>query len=212
MTIRSTSFRRVLVFAFVAISALALTPVALAGKWTSEVVKFTEEDFMILPSLCRAKIAQQSNREVQDYWIRRYGSNWGGMHHYCFGLKALNLAYRDFKNTTKREYFSTQAVNEFDYVLDRAEPNFVLRPEILIQRGRALTLSRSYEDAKQSFEEALKQSPKSVDAWAALSDLYSQMGKNTEAIKVLEQAIEATGSEHKKLTARLDDLRKKPAR
>lgn len=212
MTIRSTSFRWALVFAFVAISALAMTPVALAGKWTSEVVKFTEQDFMILPPLCRAKIAQQSNREVQDYWIRRYGSNWGGMHHYCFGLKALNLAYRDFKNTTKREYFSTQAVNEFDYVLDRAEPNFVLRPEILIQRGRALTLSRSYEDAKQSFEEALKLNPKSVDAWAALSDLYSQMGKNTEAIKVLEQAIEATGSEHKKLTARLDDLRKKPAR
>jgi tetratricopeptide (TPR) repeat protein len=212
MTVRVILFQGALIFAFFPISALTLSPVAQAGKWTNEMVKFTEDDFMILPPLCRAKISQQSNREVQEYWTRRYGSNWGGMHHYCFGLKALNLAYRDFNNTTKREYFSSQAVNEFGYVLDRAEPDFVLRPEILIQRGRALVLSRSYDDAKQSFEEALKQNPKSVDAWVALSDLYSQLGKSTEAIKVLEQAIEVTGGEHKKITARLDDLKKKRIR
>lgn len=212
MTIRSTSFRRALAFVFVSIGALTLTPAALAEKWTSEMVKFTEADFMVLPPLCRAKMDPTKNREMQAQWSRKYGETWGHMHHYCFGSKALNLAYRDFTKAERRNYFSAQAAREFDYVLDKAAPDFELRPEILIQRGRAHMLSRSYDDAKQSFEEALKLNPKSVDAWVALSDMYSQMGRYVDAIKVLEQAIETTGSEHRKITVRLDDLKKKPAR
>ena len=201
-----------MVFFFRAAIVLTLSPITQAAQWTSEAVKFREEDFTILPPFCRAKIAQQNNREIQEYYIRRYGQNWGNMHHYCFGLKALNLAYRDFNNKAKREYFLKQAVNEFDYVLEHADQDFSLRPEVLIQRGRALTQSRNYDEAKESIEEALKTDPKSVDAWVALSDLYSMTGKNLEAIKVLEKAIEITGNEHKKITARLDDLRKRATR
>lgn len=212
MTIRSISFRRALVFVFVSIGALTMTPVATAGNWTSEVTKLTEEDFMILPPLCRAKMDPTKNREIQAQWSRKYGEMWAHMHHYCFGSKALNLAYRDFTKAERRKYYSAQAAREFDYVLDKAAPDFEMRPEILIQRGRALMLSRSYDDAKQSFEEALKLNPKSVDAWVALSDMYSQVGLHADAIKVLEQAIETTGGEHRKITVRLDDLKKKPAR
>lgn len=175
-------------------------------------MNFKEADFMILPPLCRAKISQQSDQEIQAQWIRKYGPDWGHMHHYCFGLKALNLAYRDFNNKTKREYFSAQAVNEFSYALDRATPVFQLRPEILIQRGRALMLLRSYDEAKESLEEALEHDPKSVDAWVFLSDLHILIGRKTEALMVLEKAIEVTGSEHRKITTRLEDLRKKPTR
>lgn len=166
---------------------------------------------MILPSFCRENInlKKSKNRDNLEQWNRKYGAANGSMHHYCYGLKALNLAYRDFKDATRRSYFSTQAVGEFNYVLENAEPDFVMRPAVLIQRGRALTLARSYEDAKQSFEDALKLDPKSVDAWVSLSDMYSQIGKNTEAIRVLEQAIEVTGSEHKKIKVRLDDLKNK---
>lgn len=192
--------------------ALTLSPVAHAEKWTSEAFKLTEADFMVLPPLCRAKTAQSKNQEVQKLWRLKYGTAWGHMHHYCFGSKALNLAYRYYADSTKRAYYSTQAVREFDYVLDNTESTFPLRPEILTQRGRAQVLSREYGDAKQSFEEALKIDPKSVDAWGALSDMYGQMGRNAEAIAVLEKAIEATGGEHKKITTRLEDLNKKRAR
>lgn len=191
-----------------------LNPAAQAEQWTSEAVKLTEQDLMILPSFCRENINLKKSKdpEARAQWNRKYSAANGSIHHYCFGLKALNLAYRDYRDATRRKYFSNQAVGEFDYVLYHAEPDFSLRPDVLIQRGRALTISRSYEDAKGSFEEALKLSPTSVDAWVALSDMYSQMGKNAEAIKVLEQAVEVTGSEHKKIKVRLDDLRKKPPR
>ena len=92
------------------------------------------------------------------------------------------------------------------------EPGFFMRPELLMQRGRALTLKREYEDAESDYRLALKINKKYVDAWAALSDLYAQVGKNDEAIKVLTQAIEETGEEHKKFTSRLHDLRQKVAR
>lgn len=209
---QSKLFRQPFALALVLFSTLASTPVARAGLWTSEMVKFSDADFMTLPPLCRAKLAQADNREIQEQWSRKYGSSWADMHHYCFGLKGLNLAYRDYQDKEKRRYFSTQAVKDFDYVLDRAKPDFALRSEILIQRGRALTLSGSYEDAKLSYEEALKQNPKSVDAWVALSDLYTQLGKYSEAVKVLEQAIQSTGSEHKKISTRLNEIKDKSTR
>lgn len=205
----SIPFRQALALGAVAISALTLSPAAQADKWTSEVFKLTEADFMVLPPLCRAKTAQAKNQEIQNLWIRKYGSVWEHMHHYCFGSKALNLAYRYFTDAKRRSYFSAQATREFDYVLDNSDYSFPLRQEILIQRGRAQMLSREHDDAKQSFEEALKLDPKSVDAWCALSDMYSQMGRNADAIKVLEKATEVTGGEHKKITTRLDDLTKK---
>jgi tetratricopeptide (TPR) repeat protein len=210
----STFSRRSFVFALLALSGFALASAAQAGQWTSEATKLTEQDLAILPTFCRENVSlkKSKNRDAQAQFNRRYGASNGSMHHYCFGLKAMNLAYRDYRDATRRQYFSTQAVGEFNYVLNAAEPEFFLRPDLLIQRGRALTLSRSYEDARESFEEALKLSPKSVDAWVSLSDMYSQIGKNPEAIKVLEQAIEVTGSEHKKIKVRLDDLKKKQPR
>lgn len=186
---------------------LAHSPVAHADQWTSEAFRLTEEDFQLLPPLCRAKTAQSKNQEVQAIWMRQYGAAWEHMHHYCFGKKALALAYRYYSDSKKRAYFSSQSANEFDYVLGSTESNFPLRTEILIQRGRAKVLAREYDDAKKTFEEVLKRDPKSIDGWSALSDMYSQMGRNADAIAVLEEAIEVTGGEHKKLKARLDDLR-----
>lgn len=211
-TMRRVPIRQPLVLVMISISVLVHTPAAVGANWASEHNKMTEADFMTLPLFCRAKTTQQHDRKIQDAWTLKYGPAWQHMHHFCFGSKALNLSYRYFNSKEKRRYFSAQAVKEFDYVLDNTGPSFSLRTELMIQRGRALTISQSYDDAKQSFEEALKLDPRSVDAWVALSDMYSQIGKDAEAIKVLEQAIQTTGSEHKKITARLNDLKKKPNR
>lgn len=208
----SNPVARVLVLVGAAICASVQSPPAHAEKWTSDAVRLTETDLMLLHPLCRAKTAQAKNRDVQAIWMKKFGPVWEHMHHYCFGSKALNLAYQHYTNSRKRTYFSTQAASEFNYVLDQAGGDFPMRAEILVQRGRAQVISREYEDAKSSFDEALKIDPTLVDGWGALSDMYAQMGRNADAIAVLEKAIEVTGGEHKKITARLEDLRKKHAR
>jgi tetratricopeptide (TPR) repeat protein len=175
----------------------------------SEAFVLTEQDLALLPPFCRAKASKKLPKEVYEHWSRTFGpENWLHMHHYCFGMKALQLAYTDFADLTSRKYQASVAATEFNYVLRHSEENFYMRPEILVQRGRAHVLSRSYEPARKSFEEALQLNPKSIDAWVALGDLYSQTGRKDDAIKTLEQAIKMTGDEqNKKITLRLNELR-----
>lgn len=174
----------------------------------SEAYVLTEADLALMPVFCRAKASKKLPKNVYEHWSNTFGAdNWLHMHHYCFGLKALQLSYSNFHDLTSRTYQARVAETEFNYVLRHSEDDFYMRPEILVQRGRAQTLARAYELAKKSFEEALKLNPKSIDAWAALADLYSQIGRKDEAIKVLEQAIKTTGDEqNKKIILRLNEL------
>ena len=180
-----------------------------SGGVQADLFPITEDDMPFLPVFCRAKLLQSKQPDIQKHWAKTYGTeNWMHLHHQCYGAKALNLAYRDFKDVAKRTYFAKLASNEFNYVLNATEPDFVLRREVLTQRGRALTLAKQYGEAEKNFSEALKIEPKSVDTWVALSDLYRQTDRIADAIKTLEKAIEVTGGEHRKITVRLDDLKK----
>lgn len=171
--------------------------------------EISETDLAFLPVYCRAKFVPKTRVEMKAHWEQVFGAdNWLHMHHYCFGLKAIQSAYRDYGKPESRTYLSKQAANEFDYMLRHATPDFYLRPEILVQRGRALALARSYDAAKSSFNQALELEPKNVDAWTGLSDLYSQIGKKAEAIQVLEQAVQKAGHDHRKINVRLEDLKK----
>ncbi|MDP3286969.1 MAG: tetratricopeptide repeat protein [Methyloversatilis sp.] len=175
----------------------------------SEAYVLTEDDLAFMPQFCRAKVTKKLPKNVYEGWSNKFGpENWLHMHHYCFGLKALQLSYSNFRDLTSRTYQARVAETEFNYVLRHSEEDFYMRPEILVHRGRAQTLARAYEPAKKSFEEALKINPKSVDAWVALGDLYSLIGRKNDAIKTLEKAIEVTGEEqNKKILLRLNDLR-----
>lgn len=197
-----------------AVLAMCAFPAPSGARDTlSDAFNISEEDLAMLPPYCAAKITRATDKALQEYWGKRFGaSNWVHMHHYCFGLKAMQLAYRDYANEHMRMFQAGVAIDNFSYMIKFVEPGFFMRPELLMQRGRALTLKREYEDAESDYRLALKINKKYVDAWAALSDLYAQVGKNDEAIKVLTQAIEETGEEHKKFTSRLHDLRQKVAR
>lgn len=170
-------------------------------------LKFTEDDFALYPQFCRARIAREPQSLV-DYWNSKLGpKNFLHMHHYCFGLKALNLGFANFGNKQSRGFMANEAINNFEYVLAATEKTFYMRPDVFLNMGRGYQLKQEYDLAKNNYEAALKFNPMFVDAWVYLSDMYYQLGKKSEALSVLEKARSKIG-ENKKIDLRIADIRK----
>lgn len=172
----------------------------------NETTNWTDQDFALYPPFCRARIERQP-KELVDYWTQRLGpKNYLHIHHFCFGLKALNLAYANLNNKQQREFMANAVVGNFNYIIDSTERTFYLRPDAYVNLGRGHLLRGEYDVARQKFYEALKLNPKLVDAWVAMSDMYYQAGKKSEALSVLLQASEYCG-ENKKIDLRIAEMR-----
>jgi len=173
---------------------------------SNETTNFSEEDYAVFPQFCRARLERQP-QELVDFWTQQLGkANYLHIHHYCFGLKALSLAYRNLGNKQKLEFMANSVVGNFNYIIEHTERTFFLRPEAFLNLGRGHLLRQEYGVAKQKFEQAIKLNPKSADAWVALSDMYHQLGKKSDALAILEQASEICG-ENKKIDLRIAEMR-----
>lgn len=172
----------------------------------NETTNWTDQDFALYPPFCRARIEREP-KELVDYWTQRLGpKNYLHIHHFCFGLKALNLAYANLNNKQQREFMANAVVGNFNYIIEHTERTFFLRPEAYVNLGRGHLLRQEHDVAQQKFYEALKLNPKLVDAWVAMSDMYYQAGKKSDALSILEQASEICG-ENKKIDLRIAEMR-----
>lgn len=177
-----------------------------AAARSNETTNWSEQDFALYPPFCRARIEREP-KELVDYWTQRLGpKNYLHIHHFCFGLKALNLAYGNLNNKQKREFMANAVVGNFNYIVEHTERTFYLRPDAYVNLGRGHLLRQEYDIARQKFYEALKLNPRLVDAWVAMSDMYHQLGKKSDALAILEQASEICG-ENKKIDLRIAEMR-----
>jgi tetratricopeptide (TPR) repeat protein len=198
--------RRALRIAGVIVAALALLPNVATAR-TNESTNWTEEDFALYPPYCRARLLREP-KELEAYWSKQLGpKNFLHMHHFCFGLKALNLAYGNLRDKQRMTGQAYTVVRNFNYILEQTQRDFYLRPEALLNIARGYALLQEFKVARDKFEEALKLNPKLVDAWVGLSDMYYQNGQRADALRVLEKALEVAG-EHKKITLRIEDMKK----
>jgi tetratricopeptide (TPR) repeat protein len=172
----------------------------------NETTNWTDQDFALYPPFCRARIEREP-KELVDFWTQRLGpKNYLHIHHFCFGLKALNLAYANLNNKQQREFMASAVIGNFNYIIEHTERTFYMRPEAYVNLGRGYVLRQEYDVARQKFHEALKLNPKLVDAWVAMSDMYHQLGKKSDALSILEQASEICG-ENKKIDLRVAEMR-----
>jgi tetratricopeptide (TPR) repeat protein len=168
---------------------------------------WTDDDFALYPAYCRVKLTGESAQEV-EYWKKYFGfDNYIHMHHYCFGLKAMTLAYANFGDRKRRSAFALDVIRNMNYILNATRKDFFMRPDALINLGRGYLLMSEGDKARKAFEDALKLRPDSVDAWVALSDLYHDAGQRKQALAVLEEALKRTG-DHPKISLRMEELKK----
>lgn len=167
---------------------------------------FTEEEYLMYPQFCRARLAREPKALV-DYWQKKLGpKNFLHMHHYCFGLKSLNLAYANLGKKQRRLFLTKAVVDNFNYIIEHTESTFFMRADALLNLARGYQLREEYDIAQQKYRQAIKLNPKLTDAWVALSDMYFQLGQKSDALYVLEQASKVVG-ESKKIDLRISEMR-----
>lgn len=100
--------------------------------------QLTNADLVLLPDYCRARMEGQNSTSYQTY-ARQFGeTNFLHIHHYCYGLNALNRAKMEFE-PHKQKATLNRAIREFNYVLKRWPKNFSLTPTAMMYKAHAET-------------------------------------------------------------------------
>jgi tetratricopeptide (TPR) repeat protein len=148
----------------------------------------TPDEIAMLPPYCDAKMGRKTPESV-SFWHNQMGAgNWVHIHHYCGGLIELNRYYRGAKG--RKTPNLRIAVNEFTGMLNAFTPDFYLRPEVHLNRGKALKFMGRDGEALADFVKALELNPRLAPASIELADIYAKSGKKEQALAVLKKGLE----------------------
>jgi tetratricopeptide (TPR) repeat protein len=190
--------------------ALALAPIHAEAQY-----KYEQSLMHMLPSYCRYtqdfinRFAGSDRNVEQERWKASLGPTFIHMHHYCYGLMAINRAAFLAQDITESRFNLNNSVMEFDYVIERAPLDFAMLPEILTKKGESLLKLNRDGEAMFQFERAIKIKPDYEPAYAALSDYYKGIGQLPKAREWLEKGLSAA-PRSKTLKQRLTELSRKP--
>lgn len=178
--------------------AIALPAVAQDVANPSSVNAFDPREVGLLPKYCaytqlfRQHVPGGSDGDQIQAWRALMGPAFDDLHHYCFGLMKTNRAMLYGVTREQRRFYLADAVDEYDYVLQRAPKDFVLTPEILVKKGVNLVRLDRGPVALLQFEKAIEVKPDYWTAYGELSDFYKQQGNTAKARETLERGLAAS--------------------
>jgi tetratricopeptide (TPR) repeat protein len=152
----------------------------------------------MLPRYCiytqgfRDNVPGGNNAAEIKRWTLVMGPTFNAMHHYCFGLMKTNRANLLVRDEHFRTFYLRSSLGEFDYVIDRAPPNFRLLPEILTKKGENLIHLDKGPEGVSELERAIALKPDYWPPYAALSDYYRKIGDLAKARTTLEEGLSVT--------------------
>lgn len=124
------------------------------------------------------------------YWANIMGNKaWLALHHYCWGLLKLARG-QDARDPQIRQSFFGQAILEYTYVLNRAEPNFILLPEILTRKGDLEVQLGRIPDAYDSFLAARRVKPDYWPAYSKWAEVLIKSAQKAEAKKLVREGLQ----------------------
>jgi tetratricopeptide (TPR) repeat protein len=167
--------------------------------------------FCMYTLLFRASVPGGSDPQMINAWTAQLGDSFRHMHHYCAGLIKVNRAQLLARDRATRDFYFSDAVTEYDYVITRVPTDFILLPEIVTKKGEALLSLGKGPVAVFEFERAIELKADYWPPYAKLSDYYRQAGDLRKAREVLESGLTRV-PDAKALRRRLDEVDKEPAR
>lgn len=161
----------------------------------SSITDYDPREVAMLPRYCiytqlfREHVPGGNDIQQIQAWRSFMGPEFEAMHHYCFGLMKTNRATLHAQNKDQRQFYLTDAIIEYDFVLQRVPNDFIVLPEILTKKGENLMRLGKEPLALIEYNRAIEAKPDYWTAYGDLSDLYKQQGNITEARKVLERGL-----------------------
>lgn len=153
-----------------------------AAEWKPSPAEMTT-----LPPYCAARFDEKS--EAFKSWRDSMGSDFMHVHHYCAGLNFVNRARGMGSSNKDRQGTLEAALRNFDYMLAHTHPDFSLRPEILMNRGIALSMMKRSGEAVGDLMKAIEADPKQPRAYMTLADMYSQQKNRAKALETVTEGL-----------------------
>ncbi|MHB1094097.1 tetratricopeptide repeat protein [Thiobacillus sp.] len=153
-----------------------------AAEW-----KPSPAEMATLPSYCAARFDEKS--AAFKTWRDSMGSDFMHVHHYCAGLNFVNRARGMGSSNKDRRGTLEAALRNFDYMLAHTHPDFSLRPEILMNRGIALSMMNRTGEAVGDLMKAIEADPKQPRAYMTLADLYSKQKNRAKALETVTEGL-----------------------
>jgi len=159
------------------IGLLGLLPsLAGASDYTKEFAKTPQE-----VAMCQAMVYDGHDTSDRD--------DWQHMHHFCDCIRFTNRAYSALGNWDEMRYDLQLAIGGCDYVLGHTKTDFYMRPEVHLQKGKALRLFRQENKAVGEFMEAIRGNPELAQAYVELADIQARNKKHGEALKTVTEGL-----------------------
>jgi tetratricopeptide (TPR) repeat protein len=148
----------------------------------------------LIPRYCASAQGFGTNYERTpegQQWAARLGRrSFHAIHHYCWGQINLQRALRSSTPRRERDYLLGTIIADYDYVLEHADPDFVLLPEILTRKGEVELLRSRPADANKSFARARALRPDYWPAYSAWAEFLIYLGKKAEAKAIVKSGLE----------------------
>jgi tetratricopeptide (TPR) repeat protein len=173
--------------------------------------KYDPREIALLPRYCiytqvfRYRVPGGTDQVAIDRQYDLMGPTFHHMHHYCWGLMHTNAALYNILAREDRMRRLNLSIDEFDYVIRNATPNFVLLPEIFTRKGENLIRLGRGPLAIQELQRAINLKPDYWPPYAAMSDYYKEFNDLAKAREWLEKGL-SVAPDAKGLKTRLAEL------
>jgi tetratricopeptide (TPR) repeat protein len=143
---------------------------------------------MSMPPYCAARFSAAQGSPEWNSWVDRIGENFLDIHHYCFALVAVKR-YWAARSPSDRGFYLQRALNNFDYIINAAKPDFTLRAEVYSDRGNVYKLMGKPGEAAKDFNQALSANPRIARPYLQLADLYAGSKSSKRALETVTEGL-----------------------
>jgi len=179
--------------------------------YSDDVRAYDPREVALLPVYCkytqefRERVPGGSDPRLIESWYTTLGPTYHALHHYCWGLMKAHRGTFLARTELARTHFLSDAVREYDYVIQQSTPDFVLLPEVLTKKGQALLRLSRIPAAMVVFERAIEIKPDYWPPYAHASDHYKEIGEFEQARELLTRGL-ASAPNTSALQRRLTEL------
>ena len=163
--------------------------------YPSSYMAFDPREIALLPPYCkytiyfRDKVPGGANAAERQRWVEVLGPTFEALHHYCFAMMKTNRAILLARDARVKQFYLTDSISEFDYVIERSSEDFVLLPEILTKKGENLFRLNRAPVALLVLERAAELRPDYWPPFAHLSDHFKSLGDVAMAREWVERGL-----------------------
>lgn len=167
---------------------LCLTGIASPALALDMSIRPNATEMLSMPPFCAARLNLKQGSPEWNAWRDRIGQNFTDIHHYCFALVAVKR-YWGARTKQDRGFYLQRALNNYDYIVNAAKPDFALRAEVHADRGELFKLMGRPGEAAKDFNQALAINPRLVKPYLQLADLHAAGKSTTRALDIVTEGL-----------------------